>query len=158
MLVSRMVEKKIVIDVSHLGEVAFYEVVGINRNRTPLVASHSNSRSVRDLPRNLDDSQLRAIKSSNGLIGISLHEPLLAPENKRATVKEVVDHIEYMKSVVGARHVAIGTDFEGGITTPRSLERIEYMAEVREEMRRRGFTESDIKMIMWQNVLRILPQ
>ena len=157
-IVNRMIAKKIIIDVSHLGKTAFYEVVAINANRTPLVASHSNSRSALDVARNLDDSQLRAIALSNGLIGISLHEPLLTTGNKRATVKDVVDHIAHMKRVVGPRHVAIGTDFEGGITTPVGLERIEYMAKVREEMRARGFSESEIEMIMWQNVLRILPE
>jgi membrane dipeptidase len=157
-LLHRMVEKEMITDVSHLRKAAFYEVVAINANRAPLVASHSNSRSISDVARNLDDDQLRAIAISNGLIGISLHQPLLATGSERATVKDVVDHIDHVKRVVGTEHVAIGTDFEGGITTPVGLERIEYVTKVRDEMRARGYSEAEIGMIMWRNALRILPE
>ena len=156
-LPQRMIEKRIVIDVSHLPRAAFDEVIAINANRTPLVASHSNARALCDVPRNLDDAQLRAIAKSKGLVGVCLHQPLLVEGEKRATVSDVVDHIDHIRRVAGNAHVAIGTDFEGRIKTPQGLGRFETLTKIGEEMKRRGYSESDLDAVLWENAVRMLP-
>jgi membrane dipeptidase len=122
-----------------------------------LVASHSNARALCDVPRNLDDSQIRAIAQSNGLIGVCLHQPLLVEGENRATMADVVKHIDHIRKVAGATHVALGTDFEGRITNPQGLGRIEDLATIREELQKRRYSESDLDAILWQNVLRLVP-
>lgn len=76
-LLKRMIEKKMVVDVSHLCRAAFDQVVRINASRTPLFASHSKARALCDVPRNRNDGQLRAIAKSAGLIGVCLDQPLM---------------------------------------------------------------------------------
>lgn len=156
-LVGRLIEKGILIDVSHLRRAAFDEVVALNAGRTPLVASHSNARAVCDVPRNLDDSQIRAIAESGGLIGVCLHQPLLVAGERRAGVADVVDHIDHLRQVAGAAHVAIGSDFEGGITTPSGLGRFADLGKLGEEMAKRGYPPADRDAILWKNAQRLLP-
>ncbi len=156
-LIERMIEKKILIDVSHLRAAAFDAVVELNAGRTPLVASHSNARALCDVPRNLEDSQIRAIAKTGGVIGICLHQPLLVGASERATVMDVVDQIDHITQLVGAAHVAIGTDFEGRITTPEGLGFFTDLGKIGDEMKARGYALEERNAILWRNALRLLP-
>ena len=155
-LIERMIEKKITIDVSHLRRSAFDEIAKLNANRTPLVASHSNARSLCDVPRNLADDQIRAIAKSGGLIGICLHEPLLVEGEKRATLTNVLDHIAHVRQIAGIGHVAIGSDLEGKIKTPLGLGRIEDLPKIGAGLKKRGYSDGEVEAILWRNALRAL--
>lgn len=156
-LVERMIEKKIAIDVSHLPRAAFDEVVELNANRSPLVASHSKARSLCNVPRNLAGDQIREIAKSGGLIGICLHEPLLVEGEKRATLANVLDHIAHVRRVAGIGHVAIGSDPEGKIKTPLGLGRVEDLPKIGAGLKKRGYSEGEIEAILWRNASRALP-
>ncbi len=156
-LIERIVARGIVLDVSHLGTAAFREVVAINAGRVPLVASHGGVRALCDTTRNLDDDQLRMIAASGGLVGVSLHSPLLTCSQRRATMVDVVAHIDHLLQIVGADHVALGTDLEGLIRPPEGLATFEALPRLAVALKGRGHSDDTVERVMSGNVLRILP-
>lgn len=105
--VERCVDRGIVLDVSHLNEPGFWDVIDFSDG--PIIASHSNCRELRDHPRNLWDEQLQAIADTGGVVGINaIKEFLHGPD---PDIESYIDHIEHVIDVVGAEHVGIGFDF-----------------------------------------------
>jgi membrane dipeptidase len=107
-LVDRLAGLGMVLDLAHASEKTFFDVL----DRAPdaaVVASHACCRAVYDIPRNLTDDQLRALRDHDGVLavmGIPLAVDLDAP-----SVGRVVDHIDHAVEVMGIDHVGIGADF-----------------------------------------------
>lgn len=76
----------------------------------------------------------------------------------RPSVKEVVDHIDYVVKLVGIDYVGIGSDFDGIEVPPEGLENASKIPSVWEEMRRRGYSESDIEKVAGKNLLRVMKE
>ncbi len=106
----------ILIDVSHASDATVADVCAADAG--PLVASHSNARAVRDHARNLTDPQIRCIAASGGVVGLNLHAPFLG---EGADTAAVVRHAAHLRDVGGPGVVALGSDFDGWITTPAGL-------------------------------------
>jgi len=153
-LIKKILQLKILIDVSHLGETAFWEVIQLNSNDKPIIASHSNSKSLCNNERNLSDAQLKAIANTGGLVGICFHSPMLK-DSGAAFLSDIVDHIQYAVKVMGSDHVAIGTDIGGRIQLPLGISETDYVKELIEEMLRRGMSNKTIAKIMSENVFRL---
>lgn len=100
----------IAIDVSHLSEKAFRDLVDITTQ--PIVASHSNSRFCCDNPRNLTDDQFKAVRDLGGLVGMNLYAPFLN-ESGKAAFDDVRRHLEHWLSIGGEKTVALGGDLDG---------------------------------------------
>ena len=75
---------------------------------------------------------------------------------KRPSYKRVVDHIDYAVSIAGIDHVGIGSDFDGINVTPEGLEDVSKMPVVFDEMRARGYSETDIEKVAGGNFLRVM--
>jgi microsomal dipeptidase-like Zn-dependent dipeptidase len=155
LLVLRMVERGMLIDVSHLPESAFWEVVMLNDGRSRLIASHSNPWGLCPKDRNLTDAQIKAIVKTDGLIGICFHQGLYCEGESPPDIADLVDHLAYMMGVAGEDHVALGSDLEGLITPVAGLEKLEFVAAIRTQMRKRGFSPRSVEKVMWKNALRI---
>lgn len=100
----------IVLDVSHLSEKAFWDLVDITTK--PIVASHSNSRACCDNPRNLTDDQFRAIRDLGGVVGMNLYAPFLNGSGS-AAFDDVRRHLEHWLALGGENTVALGGDLDG---------------------------------------------
>ena len=100
----------IVIDVSHLSEQAFWDLVDITQ--APIVASHSNSKACCNSARNLSDDQFRAIRDLGGLVGMNLYAPFLN-ESGKASFADVRRHLDHWLSLGGEKTVALGGDLDG---------------------------------------------
>ncbi len=146
----------IVLDVSHLSPAGVDHV--LQEAKGPVVASHSNARALRDHRRNLTDEQARGIAATGGVIGVTFVPSFLT--NERATLEHVLDHIEYFTRLVGVEHVGIGSDFDGlgDEPAPQGLEDISHYPNLREGLRRRGFSQSDIMAILGGNWMRVLKE
>jgi len=161
----------ILLDVSHLNEKSFWEVMSAASK--PLIASHSNARTLCDAARNLTDAQIKAIASTGGIIGINSYRDFIDLDPKKQTVERFVDHIDYMVSLVGVAHVGLGYDFcdyieenliQGGISDPYNtsapdtfgLETAEKASAVLNHLHQRGYKESDIEKIAGGNFVRLL--
>jgi len=140
------------VDVSHVSRETFYDIVEISR--APVIASHSGCRAVCDVPRNLDDNQLRALKQNGGTIQIVGYGGYLKTPGKDATITDFVDHIDYAVVLIGIDHVGIGSDFDGGGGVPGFNDPSDCM-NVTVELLRRGYSEEDIEKIWGGNLLRV---
>jgi membrane dipeptidase len=186
----------IMVDVSHISEGSFFDVIQISK--APVIASHSSVRTLCDHPRNLSDEMLKALAANGGVIQICLVSSFLIaaepnpdrdkalaelrekygswgdvkdeetqekrrqeyaaireafPEAK-ATVKDLVDHIDYVVDLVGVHHVGIGTDFDGGGGI-QGCDDVSEMPHITEELLRRGYSEEDIQKIWGGNLMRV---
>jgi membrane dipeptidase len=120
-----------------------------------VVATHSNVRALADHPRNLSAAQLRAIARTGGVVGINFHAPYLA-RGRAATLDDVVEHIRYAVRVAGARHVALGSDFEGDVRPPPQLSSVAKLPHLARALLDAGFGASDVRAVLADNALRLL--
>lgn len=142
-----------IIDVSHLSETGFWDV--IKRSKAPIVASHSNCYNLCPHPRNLKDEQIKALADKGGVIGITFVPNFLTQEKRKTNVKDVVKHIDYLVEKVGVDCVGLGSDFDGTDGLPLGLEGVDKIPNITEELLDRGYKEKDIKKILGENFLRV---
>lgn len=96
-------------DVSHLNDGGFRDVLRLADG--PVIASHSNCRALCDVPRNLTDEQLRAIRDTGGVVGLNSHHAFVHPAPERQTLEALAIHAAHMSDVMGVEYVACGFDF-----------------------------------------------
>jgi len=159
------------LDVSHLNEKSFWDVISVVRK--PITASHSNARTLCDAARNLTDEQIRAVASTGGVIGINSYRDFIDHDRNKQTIERFVDHIDYMVSLVGVEHVGLGYDFcdyieenllndktvevpESRVPDTLGLETAQKASDVLKHLRQRGYAESDIEKIAGGNFVRLL--
>jgi len=186
----------IMIDLSHVSDNTALDVFALTQ--APVIASHSGARAISDVPRNMNDELLLALKENGGVIqmvalGSYLKEdPPEKTEARQALMTEMgfedrramrditdeqrdefmarmeeldaqwpgpdvatfVDHIDYIKNLIGVDHVGIGTDFDGGGGIPGFNDASEAM-NVTIELVRRGYTDEEIEKIWGGNLLRV---
>ncbi|HUZ02851.1 MAG TPA: dipeptidase [Thermomicrobiaceae bacterium] len=146
----------ILIDVSHLNEPGFWDVVEVTER--PFVASHSNVRVICDHERNLTDEQIKALAGKGGLMGINYAVGFLVEGAKRGSdvpLSVLVDHIDYIVHLVGIDYVALGSDYDGA-GVPESLKDVAHDGHIVEELARRGYDDAAIAKICRDNWLRVL--
>lgn len=165
-LVRHAEELGMFIDVSHLNDSGFWNVMEIARG--PVIASHSNCRSLCDHPRNLTDEQIKAIAGKNGVIGINALSAFVLPSavERKASVDDLVSHVDHMASLVGTDHIGIGFDFDGKFLDYTGMGKAIDVYDVidghRETplfiscLRKRGYSELDIRKIVGGNFMRVL--
>ncbi|MEG1988290.1 MAG: membrane dipeptidase [Oscillibacter sp.] len=107
--VRRIQEKGMLLDLSHLNEAGFWDVTRLATR--PVIASHSNARALCDVPRNLTDDQLRAIRDLGGVVGLNVFHRFISPEREAQTVENLARHGAHMVDVMGIDHVGCGFDF-----------------------------------------------
>lgn len=109
-VVKKMNEVGMIVDVSHLSEQGFWDVVSISEK--PFVATHSNSKAVCNHPRNLTDEQFKVIIERKGLVGMNFY-PLFINGTYEAEIEELLAHIDHFLELGGEDIIAMGSDFDG---------------------------------------------
>ncbi|MBC8591624.1 dipeptidase [Wansuia hejianensis] len=143
-----------VLDVSHLAESTFWDV--ISTTDAPIIASHSGVYALKEHPRNLNDKQLFALKENGGVVAVVLCSEFLT-NNEQAYISDFVDHIDYIVKLIGVDHVGIGSDFDGS-RIPIDLKDSSQIYKITQELLRREYGEKDIEKILGKNLLRVLEQ
>jgi membrane dipeptidase len=151
-VVKEMNKLGMLVDVSHLADAGFWDVLSITNK--PIVASHSCCRTIYDHPRNLSDEQLVAIKNNNGVIGINFYPGFLGAG--KTTIDCVINHLEHAASIAGVDHVGLGSDYDGINSTPEGLEDVTKIPYIAEKLLIRGWKEHEVEKIMGGNYLRVL--
>ena len=159
-LVKEMDRFGIIHDASHLAEESFWQLNDLAAG--PVIASHSNCRRFVPTDRQLSDKMIRAIVKRDGVIGINFFDKfLLRPEvykTRRATLADVVEHMKRICDLSGdAKHVAIGTDMDGGLgreQIPQEIQTSAVLPKVGESLSAAGFGEDDVRGIMGLNWMR----
>ncbi|HEY2652674.1 MAG TPA: dipeptidase [Solirubrobacteraceae bacterium] len=155
-LVRRCAELGILVDVSHLNEAGFWDLVRLEPG--PVVASHSAAHALCPASRNLTDRQLDAIGVSGGLVGIVFAAPFLRADYEDTAdtpISLIADHARYVADRIGAEHVALGSDFDGA-TVPAALGGVGGMPKVLDALRDAGFAEPEVESVAWGNWRRVL--
>ena len=114
----RCEENHIFLDVSHLSNRGTEEVLSVIDG--PVMASHSNARSVTPHPRNLTDGVAREIFRRGGLVGLNLYPPFLSSE-KEAFVNDILRHAEHFLRLGGENGLSLGCDLDGVERLPKDL-------------------------------------
>ena len=142
----------IMVDLSHGGEKSFYDALDISSK--PIVCSHSSSRALCDHPRNLTDDQMRALAAKGGVAQTTIYNGFLRRDGK-ATILDVMAHLEHAIDVMGIDHVGLGTDFDGDGGVCGIADSSELINFTRQLLARR-FSEQDIQKIWGGNFLRVM--
>ncbi len=156
-MVKKMNELGMIVDVSHLSDKGFWDV--INTSKNPIIASHSNARSVCKHVRNLDDDMIKALHKNGGIMGMNYCAAFLNDDEEigRSTIKCTIEHMKYIKELVGVDVIALGSDFDG-IDPNIELKDASLMTLLIDEMKKEGFTEEEIDKITYKNALRVFKE
>jgi membrane dipeptidase len=174
----------VLIDLSHVSDPLFWDA--IRYARKPVLLSHSSSRALTNVPRNVSDAMLRAVARNGGAACVNFNPGFLDIEFNRAqapiwarwkdlpieeswrrvreeslrlppvSLSRVADHIMHMVEVAGADHVCLGSDFDGIPTTPAGLDDASRLPALTGELRRRGLSPADIEKVLGANTLRVI--
>ena len=155
-MVDRMNALGILVDVSHLSDGGFWDCIRVSRS--PIIASHSNTRSLCGVPRNLTDDMLRALAEKGGAAGLNFYPVFLREKVSEVTVQDIARHAAHMISEAGEDLPAIGTDFDGFVCKDVTgyLSGPGDMELVWEAMKKQGITERQLDKIWSGNALRVL--
>ena len=154
-VIQRMNDEGIMVDLSHASEKSFYDALDISR--TPIVCSHSNSRALCDVPRNLTDDQMRALAAKGGVAHTTFYHGFLRKDSSEASILDVVAHLEHAIDIMGIDHVGVGTDFDGDGTV-RGCKDASELINFTIQLLRRRYSEQDIAQIWGGNWLRVMAQ
>ena len=153
--VERMNDLGMLVDVSHMSDGGFWDV--IRTSRKPIVASHSSARSLCSHPRNLTDEMLRALGKNGGIAALNFY-PAFIREDQKASKEDLVAHIKHMVNVAGIDAVAIGTDYDGFEGGELEINKVEKMPLLYQALQKEGFTESQLEKIWFRNVMQVLKE
>lgn len=143
------------IDVSHLSEKAFWDLIPITK--APLIATHSNSRAVCNHPRNLTDEQIRVICNLDGIVGLNLYSPFLN-ESGRADFDDVRRQIDHFVGLGGQHHLCLGGDLDGCDELPGGFLDITSLNDLAKHLISGGLDETLVLNIFNNNAVRFLLQ
>lgn len=146
-MVRRMEQKNMIVDLAHASEKTINDVLAIATR--PVVVSHTGVRGTCDNQRNLSDDQLRAIAANGGLIGIGFWDTATCGTD----AKSIARAVGYTIGIVGAEHVALGSDFDGAVTVPFDAS---GEALITEALLTQGLDEDQIAKVMGGNIRRFL--
>lgn len=142
--VLKEIEKRnIILDVSHSSPKLLDEILKLYQK--PVITSHTGVQGTCPSPRNLSDQHLKAIAKSGGLIGIALFEGAVCGKSLSATAEAM----KYTIRLVGAEHVALGSDFDGAVETPIDITEFKHLVDA---MLKVGLSEREIRLVMGENV------
>ena len=157
-VVAEMNKQGVMIDISHVSDAAFYDVLRLTK--TPVIASHSSLRHfVPGFERNVSDDMLKELAKNGGVIQICFGSEFIAEKRKYpdlvVTVEDVADHIDRVKQLVGIDYVGIGSDYDGWRNFPVGLEDTSTYPNLIEELLKRNYTKEEIKKVFGENLLRV---
>lgn len=148
--VQKMQKLGMLVDVSHLSDPGFWDVMEITKK--PVIATHSNSRNVFSHTRNLTDEQFTAIMKYHGVVGLNAYTDFLG--EPPVTSDNLVAHLEHFLSLGGERNVALGGDWDGCSRLPQGYTGIWNWADFYNTLLQRNYPEELVKNLFFNNMMR----
>jgi membrane dipeptidase len=166
------------VDISHVADKTFWDALEVSQ--APLIASHSSCRAVADVPRNMTDDMIRGLAKKGGIIQINFNcgfltnaaakgEKALGKSDEaavvkayesgkipRATLADVVAHIDHAVKIGGVDAVGLGSDFDGVPCTPAGLDDVSKFPSLTRALLEKGYAAGDIRKIYGGNLLRVM--
>ena len=159
-LVKELDARGIIHDTSHLAEESFWQLLELSNG--PVMASHSNCRSIVPTDRQLSDDMIKALAQRGGVIGINFYDKFLLPpaqhKTRRAALADLVAHVKHMCDLIGdADHVGLGSDMDGGFGAehiPAEIRTAADLPKIADALTAAGFNTTEVNGIMGDNWLR----
>lgn len=157
--VQEMERMGMIIDVSHLSDDGFYDV--LRYTKKPFVASHSNARAICPHSRNMTDEMIRKLAERGGVMGLNFHALFtnLPDQNGKVygTLHGLIEHIRHIIQVGGTDCIGLGSDFDG-IGTNMEMKDCSYMPVLEHALVKAGFQADTIEKIFYKNTLRVMKE
>jgi membrane dipeptidase len=155
------------VDISHVSDETFWDCIDVSQ--APLIASHSSSRALTNVSRNLTDEMLKAMAKKGGVVMVNFYNGFINTDYAKpgmpaptkpantATLAMLMQHFEHIIKVAGIDHVGIGSDFDGvdGLLPP-GMEDVSQLPTITFELLKRGYSENDVKKVLGENLLRTM--
>jgi membrane dipeptidase len=162
-LLKAMERAGMILDITHLSDGSFWEALELFHG--PVMASHHNCRALVPGDRQLSDEQIRALLAREAVIGAAFDSWMLYPnyipqktDNSHVIMERVIDQMDHVCQLAGnSQHSAIGSDLDGGFGTeqsPHDLNTIYDLQKIPDMLHKRGYKETDVENIMYDNWLR----
>lgn len=153
-VVAEMNRLGMLVDVSHISTAGFWSVIEISTK--PIIATHSNAKSLCSHPRNLNDEQIKALAQNGGLAGITFAGQFLEEDWRNACIESVYKHIDYMLNLIGNDdHIGFGSDFDGISHPPYNIQGVQDYKPLIEYLSK-YYSDETINKITHQNVINLL--
>ncbi len=153
-VVAEMNRLGMLVDVSHISTAGFWSV--IETSTKPIIATHSNAKSLCSHPRNLNDEQIKALAQNDGLAGITFAGQFLEEDWRNACIESVYKHIDYMLNLIGNDdHIGFGSDFDGISHPPYNIQGVQDYKPLIEYLSK-YYSDETINKITHQNVINLL--
>lgn len=153
-VVAEMNRMGMLVDVSHISTAGFWSV--IETSTKPIIATHSNAKSLCSHPRNLNDEQIKALAQNGGLAGITFAGQFLEEDWSNACIESVYKHIDYMLNLLGNDdHIGFGSDFDGISHPPYNIQGVQDYKPLIEYLSK-YYSDETINKITHQNVINLL--
>lgn len=153
-VVAEMNRLGMLVDVSHISTAGFWSV--IETSTKPIIATHSNAKSLCSHPRNLNDEQIKALAQNGGLAGITFAGQFLEEDWRNACIESVYKHIDYMLNLIGNDdHIGFGSDFDGISHPPYNIQGVQDYKPLIEYLSK-YYSDETINKVTHQNVINLL--
>lgn len=151
-----MNELGMMIDVSHTHTDVIAEVCGLSSQ--PVIVSHGAAAALRPTFRNLTDEDIKNVARTGGVIGLIYSDEWLAKRGSKPHLSVIVDHADHIKGLVGADHLALGSDWDGLITTPDGMRDATDLPALTQLFFDRGYSADEVEKILGLNFMRVFRQ
>lgn len=142
----------ILIDVSHISDKGFWDIMDITQ--APIIATHSNSRKIWNVPRNLTDDMFLAICQTGGVAGFNQYSAFVG---ENPNLNTACDHIlRFMELDPSGTHIALGGDLDGCDCLPHGFSGVQDYPSFAQELLNRGLDEKTVYNIFWNNALGVM--
>jgi membrane dipeptidase len=147
------------VDIAHVSDKTFWDA--LQASQAPIFSSHSSCRAIADVPRNMTDQMIEALGRKGGVIQINFSCGFLkkgagSEGAPRATLTDVVAHINHAVQIAGVDAVGLGSDFDGITCAPEGLDSVEKWPNLTRALLEEGYTAEEIRKIYGENTLRVM--
>ena len=140
------------VDVSHISDKGFWDIMEITGS--PVIATHSNSRSIWNVSRNLTDDMFLAVCQTGGVVGINQYTAFLG---ENPTLDTVCDHVlHFLELDPSGTHIALGGDLDGCEALPAGFDGVQDYPRLASALKERGLDDQTIKNIYWNNAIGVI--
>ena len=141
----------IIVDVSHLGDKGFWDVIALSTK--PIVASHSNARAICSVARNMSDEMILALHKNGGVMGMNFCDDFIS-DDSNGSVENIIKHIDHIKELGCIDNIGLGSDFDG-ISTRKEMEECGKITMLSDALKAHNYTQEEIEKICYKNSLRV---
>lgn len=145
-------ELGMLVDVSHISDEAFWDVIEISNS--PIIASHSNSRSVHYHSRNISDDMFSAICDTGGVVGMNMFKTFVGGSED---IDALCDHIfHFLELDHSGAHIALGGDLDGCDLLVDGFEGVQSYPLLAQRLLDSGASENIVQNIFWNNAMGVM--